>query len=47
MKLLKGYKGIAIFYLVITIINVLWIVNYNNPSQVNRVEKEKNVVLNA
>ncbi len=33
MKLLKDYKGVAIVYLVLTIFNVLWVINYDKPSE--------------
>lgn len=47
MKLLKDYKGVALIYLVITLINVVWVVNYEKPNDVKQVNKERNVVLNA
>jgi len=46
MKLLKDYKGVAIIYLVITIINILFVVNYNKPNEVKQVSNEKQVVYN-
>lgn len=47
MKLLKDYKGVALIYLVITLINVIWVVNYNKPDDIKQVSNERNVVLNA
>lgn len=47
MKLLKDYKGVAIIYLVITLVNVIWVVNYNRPDDMKQVNSERNVVLNA
>jgi len=47
MKLLKDYKGVALIYLVITIVNVIWVVNYNKPEDIKQVSNEKNVVFNA
>lgn len=47
MKLLKDYKGVALIYLIITLINVIWVVNYNKPEDIKQVSSERNVVLNA
>ncbi len=47
MKLLKDYKGVALIYLVITLVNVIWVVNYNKPEDVKQVSNERNIVLNA
>ncbi len=47
MKFLKDYKGVAVIYLVITLINILWVINYEKPSDIKQVAKEKNIVLNA
>lgn len=47
MKLLKDYKGVALIYLIITLINVVWVVNYDKPNDIKQVSKERNVVLNA
>ena len=47
MKLLKEYKGIAFIYIVLTFINVLWVINYEKPVDTKRVSNEKNIVLNA
>ncbi len=47
MKFFKDYKGVALIYLFITIFNVLWIVNYEKPIDNAKVQKERNVVLNA
>ena len=47
MKFLKGYKGVAIIYLVITLINIIWVVNYEKQNDVKQVSKERNVALNA
>lgn len=47
MKLFKGYKGVAIIYLVLTIINVVWIVNYEKPSNEKQASSTRNVVLNS
>ena len=46
-KLLKDYKGVAFIYIVLTLVNVLWVVNYEKPVNVKRVSNEKNIVLNA
>lgn len=47
MKLLKDYKGVALIYLIITLLNVVWVVNYDKPNDIKQVNKERNVVLNA
>lgn len=47
MKLFKGYKGVAIIYLVLTIINVVWVVNYEKPSSEKQVSAIRDVVLNS
>lgn len=47
MKLFKGYKGVAIIYLVLTIINVVWVVNYEKPSSEKQVSTTRDVVLNS
>lgn len=47
MKLLKDYKGVALIYIVITLINVIWVVNYEKPSDVSKVSNEKTVVFNT
>ena len=47
MKLFKGYKGVAIIYLVLTIINVVWVVNYEKQSSEKQVSAPRDVVLNS
>ena len=47
MKILKDYKGVALIYLVLTIINVIWIVNYDRPEDVEQVKNETKFVLNS
>lgn len=47
MKLLKDYKGVALIYLVITLFNVIWVVNYEKPEDIKQVQKEKTVVMNT
>ena len=47
MNLLKEYKGIAFIYIVLTLVNVLWIINYEEPVETKRVSNEKNIVLNV
>ena len=46
MKLLKDYKGVAIIYLIITVINILFVVNYNKPNEVKHVSNEEQVDYN-
>lgn len=47
MKFFKGYKGVALIYLVLTIINVVWVVNYEKPSSEKQVSAKRDVVLNS
>ena len=46
MKLLKGYKKVVMLNLVLTVINVIWVIGYERPTEKNEVYKEKNVVIN-
>ena len=46
MKLLKDYKGVALIYLVITLVNIIWVVNYEKPQDLKQVNKERNIVFN-
>lgn len=45
MKFLKDYKGVALIYLVITIINIICLVNYEKPNENIRVQNEKAVAM--
>jgi len=48
MKFLKDYKGMAFVYLVLTLINIIWLVSYDKPSAVKQVElKKSSLVLNS
>lgn len=47
MKFLKDYKGVALIYLVLTIVNVIWIINYERPEEVKQVKNETKFVLNS
>ncbi len=48
MKFLKEYKGVALVYLIITLVNVVFIINYEKPSDnIKQVSSERNVVVNA
>lgn len=47
MKFIKEYKGIMIMFLIITIVNVIWVTSYDNSKIVNTVNKEKTIALNA
>lgn len=44
MKLLKDYKGAILIYLVITLVNVIWITNYNNEDK-RQVSNDNAVVM--
>lgn len=47
MKLLKDYKGVAIIYVVLTLVNVIWVIGYDKPNEPNQVSNERNVVINV
>lgn len=46
MKLLKNYKGVAAFFLVITALNLVWLLSYDNPSETRQVSKQRVIVSN-
>lgn len=46
MSLLKEYKGVAFIYLVITIINIFWVVGFDVPEKTEQVSNESNIVVN-
>ena len=33
MKKLRAYKGIAIFYILLTMVNIIWVCNLNEDSE--------------
>ena len=45
MKFFKDYKGVALIYLVVTIINVICLINYEKPIETVKIENEKAVVV--
>lgn len=47
MRLFKGYKGVALIYLIITIVNVIWVINYERPTDIKQASEKTNVVLNS
>ncbi len=47
MNFLKNYKGVALIYLILTLVNVIWIISYDKQSEVKQVSNERNFVLNA
>ena len=47
MKPLKDYKGVAILYLVLTIVSIFWVVGFDKPNTTKRVSNDKSIVLNA
>lgn len=47
MRLLKDYKGVALIYIILTIVNIIWIVGYEKPIETTQVSSERNVVINA
>ena len=47
MKFFKGYKGVVLIYVVLTLVNAIWIIGYERPSEVKQVSNERNVVINV
>lgn len=47
MKLLKDYKGVAVFFAVITAINLVWVLSYQRPSEQHQVQNERVIVANV
>lgn len=47
MKILKDYKGVAFIYVILTLINVVWVIGYEKIDEVKQVSNEKNVVINV
>lgn len=47
MRIFKGYKGVALIYLIITIVNVIWVINYERPTDIKQASEKTNVVLNS
>lgn len=47
MKLLKDYKGVALIYVILTLVNVIWVIGYEKPCEVKQVSNERNVVINV
>lgn len=47
MKLLKEYKAVALIYLIITLVNVIWVINYDKPNEIKQVSKEKVILQNV
>ena len=44
MNFLKDYKGMMIIFLIITIVNILWVVNA--PEDKKQVRNDTSIVLN-
>lgn len=47
MKTLREYKGVALIYLVLALINVVWMINVENPVNKEKVSNEKSIVMNV
>lgn len=47
MKTLKDYKGVAFIYVVLTLINVVWVIGYEKIDEIKQVSNEKTVVINV
>ena len=45
MRLLKDYKKVAIIYILLTLINVIWIVSYDRSETIKYVDSKKQIVL--
>lgn len=46
MNFLKDYKGMMIIFLIITIVNVLWVVNAPTSEDEKQVRNDTSIVLN-
>ncbi len=46
MNFLKDYKGMMIIFLIITIVNVLWVVNAPTNEGEKQVRNDTSIVLN-
>ena len=46
MKALKGYKSVIMIYLILSVVNVIWVIGYEKPVEKKEVYKEKSVVVN-
>ncbi len=46
MNFLKDYKGMMIIFLIITIVNVLWVVNAPTNEDKKQVRNDTSIVLN-
>lgn len=47
MKWFKDYKGVLLIYVILTIVNIIWVVGYEKPTEIKQVSNEKNVVINV
>lgn len=47
MKILKDYKGVALIYLILTLVNAIWIIGYDKEETIKQVSNERNVVINV
>ena len=45
MRLIKDYKKVAIIYILLTLINVIWIVSYDRNDNVKQVSNDKKIAL--
>ena len=45
MKFFKDYKGVVLIYLVVTIVNIICLINYEKPHETVRIEKEKAIAV--
>jgi len=45
MELLKDYKGVVLIYAILTLLSIIWIVNFDKPN-IKQVSNERNVVIN-
>lgn len=47
MKTIKEYKGVALIYLGLALINVVLMINVENPVNQEKVSNEKSIVMNV
>lgn len=45
MRLLKDYKKVALIYILLTLINVIWVISYDRKDEVKHVSNERQIAL--
>lgn len=45
MRLIKDYRKVAIIYILLTLVNVIWIISYDRNDEIKHVSSEKQIAL--